>query len=164
MLLSLLSFLKLLPFAKIPFSSGLLVEVIFIFQDPFGISPPLGNLPQFTPSIFFSQPWVSIRYEYIYHRADCICIVFYLLYNYLSINQSRGWSVGKTQLTDCFVNDVLWEHNHVHLITHCLRLLPTITTELSSGDRDGWSPKSRIFAVCFFKLCQPLNQNVCYIL
>lgn len=108
-------FLKLFPLAEIPFSLYLLIEVIFIFQDPFHISPPLGNLPQFIQSNL-SQPCVSRRhwaYHSIYHSASCIYIEFFTYYGsaYLSIRAGVGklWSVGKSRpLSVC--KWCLWEH------------------------------------------------------
>lgn len=102
MLLSLLSFLKFFPLAEIPSSLYLLTEVIFIFQDPFHISPPLGSLPQFTQSKSLSQPCIPIThrtYDSIYCSASSIDIEFFTYYvsAYLAIWAGIGklWSAGQ---------------------------------------------------------------------
>lgn len=161
-LLSLWCFLKLFPLAEIPFTWYLLREVIFILQDPFYSSPPLGNLPSSLHQNLSLNPMFPEDIEYIMAFITVFLTPIQSFTYYVSAYLSRGGgvgiscSVGKIQHTDCFVSSVLGEHSHVHSITHHLRLC-TVTSDLRSSDRDKWSPKPKMFTIRSLGVCQPLN-------
>ena len=70
--------------------------------------------------------------------------------------------MSQIQTTICLIVKMLLSYRHVQLFIHCPWSLPSVSSELSSCNRDIWLTKPEIFAIWFLpkKLTSGLNYDI----